>query len=335
MDFKKLLKDHLGVPAPLNWSYPMMISGLGALFVFGIRYFFFKYVNIFSPTSPVGNAVFSVLLVIFALLIPVALLSSGNIKAITGKYTGIGVLFLSLISGIPLMLINTAFHNLMSYFWLRISGSMIYPAYFSYSGNSNDIMLRVFTELTGFLIPAIGICLFFYGLIWSRIRKKERNLAYITITLAFTVFELNLIDIVGIVLIGFWLCFLRSKTENVYCPLLALIGMKLTEIFFGSILNSVDITSIITYSDISSSYFYASVPAIFVAIILLAFFRRVLNEFNYTFNQDLYGEDGVDEEMLEHDRSLPVYAAGLNTALIISGAIFIFLWVMVFNGLQF
>ena len=311
----------------------MMISGLGALLVFGIRYLFFKYVNVFSPTSPVGNAVFSILLVIFALLIPVSLFSSGNIKAITGKYTGIGVIFLSLISGIPLMLINTAFHNLVSYFWLRISGNMVFPAYFSYSGNSKDIPLKVFTELTGFLIPSIGICLFFFGLIWSRIRKKERNLAYITITVAFTVFELNLIDIVGIAVIGFWLCFLRSKTENIYCPLVALIGMKLTEIFFGSILQSVDITSIITY--ISSSYFYASVPAIFVAIILLAFFRRVLNEFNYTFNQDLYGEDGVDEEMLAHDRSLPVYAAGLNTALIISGAIFIFLWVMVFNGLQF
>ena len=335
MDLKKILKRHLGVPSPLNWSYPLMISSLGALFVFGIRYLFFRYVNIFSPTSPVGNAVFTVLLVIFALLMPVALFASGNTKAITGKYTGIGVIFLSLISGIPLMLINTAFHNLISYFWLRLSGNMVFPAYFSYSGNTGDIPLRIFTEITGFLIPAIGICIFFFGLIWSRIRKDDRNLAYITLTAVFCIFELDLIDIVGLAVIGFWLCFLRSKTENIFCPLVALIGMKLTEIFFGSILQSVDITSIITYSDISSSYFYASVPAIFVAIILLAFFRRVLNEFNYTFNQDLYGEDGVDEEMLEHDRSLPVYAAGLNTALIISGVIFIFLWVMVFNGLQF
>ena len=155
MDLKKILKHHLGFPSPLNWSYPMMISGLGALLVFGIRYLFFKYVNVFSPTSPVGNAVFSILLVIFALLIPVSLFSSGNIKAITGKYTGIGVIFLSLISGIPLMLINTAFHNLVSYFWLRISGNMVFPAYFSYSGNSKDIPLKVFTDSLS--LPSVSV----------------------------------------------------------------------------------------------------------------------------------------------------------------------------------
>jgi len=337
MDFKtkvfNFLKFNFGIPKPMNWGYPLMYCGITSILIFLARYAFFKAQYDFSATSLIGYSIFMPLLIVITLMIPAGIFSERNQVAMVGRYTGIGVLFLSFLSGIPMMLVNSSCHNIVSYFWLKLTNKTIYPGYFYLTSDNNTsaVFLRLLTET---IIPAIGLSLFFFGLLWSRFKKEDRTKAVIIITVFFCLYSLNLIDIIGIAVIGWWMCFLRSTTENIWGPVAGYIGMKLTEIIFGNTLSQVDLTTIITYSDISSSYFYASVPAIFVAIILFALFMKMLNDFNYTYNSDLYGEDGVDEEMEEHNKTLPPFVRGINMAFIISIIAFIVLWVFIFKGMQ-
>ena len=181
--------------------------------------------------------------------------------------------------------------------------------------------------LSGTVIPAIGVSLFFYGLLWSSVRIRDFKAACILIPILYALFSFNTFDIAGALACGWWLCILRRNTENIWGPALCLIGCKLTELVIGNTIPTVDITEIRIYSDISSKFFYSSIPSIFVAVILFAFFYKVLSEFHITMTNSSYGDNlKVLEQEKIRDESIPPLINGVNIPLFIGIIFAILIW---------
>ncbi|MCR4671453.1 MAG: hypothetical protein K5643_09720 [Saccharofermentans sp.] len=319
------LKKNFEVPKSLNWGYPVLFAGIGAVLALLIRLAVVSLGVDYSQTSIIGYVLFLALFVLMAFIIPAVLLAGRFTRYdaqspsahVVGDYTGIGVLILSLLSGAPLMLLKSSAYNIFCYLWLRSGNSIKFPLFFCYV--EDPTILEIILEfLSGTVIPAIGISLFFYGILWSAVRIKDFKAACVVIPLLYALFSFNLFDIAGALIAGWWLCILRRNTENIWGPALCLIGCKATELVIGSTIPTVDITEIRIYSDISSKFFYSSVPSIFVGVILFAFFYKVLGEFHITMTNSSYGDNlkVIEAEKLR-DGSIPPFINGINLALLI------------------
>ena len=330
------IKRSFAVPSSLNWGYPVMFAGLGAVIALLIRLGVMSTNVDYSQTSIIGYVLFISIFVIMAFIIPTVMLSGRFTRYdaqspsahIVGDYTGIGVLILSFLSGVPLMLMKSSVYNIICYLWLRSGNSIKFPLFFCYTEDSSIIAI-ILQFLSGTVIPAIGVSLFFYGLLWSSVRMKDFKAACIAIPILYALFSFNLFDSVGALFCGFWLCILRRNSENIWGPALCLIGCKVTELVIGTTIPTVDITVIRTYSDISAKFFYSSVPSLFVAIILFGFFFKVLNEFHITMTNDSYGDNlKVLEKEKIRDESIPPFINGVNLALFLGIAAAIVVWIV-------
>ncbi len=331
MTLKKLLrifKNHFGFPVTINWGYSLFLCSIGLLIVFLLRLIIMSKGLPLSFTSLTGYALTEPLLVALSLLMPVAVLfiekkkHKGNVIIDSvGKYTGIGPLLLSLISGIGLFLIRVPIHNLVTWSWLKLGKTLIFPSFF-FVNTPSGVSEVVLGYIAGTAIPGFGASLFFTGLMWACFRKKDKKIAIFLIAFFYAVFSLNAIDFVAIFLTGIWLCFLRDRTDNVWAPFVALLGSGATEIFFSGFVKSVDITMVQVHSDIDSTYFYSSLPAFLVGVILLAFFAKTLNDFKSSYEADssINGEE---------ENETPTFLTGVNLSLICAIIIFLILWIIV------
>lgn len=309
----------------MNWSYPLMLSSVMATLMFTLRVLAGRFGFPIPATSLIGYAIFETLFIILAAMLPAALLSRGLTDRTVGSFTGAGSLILAFISGIPIMLITTALYNFSAWLILRVSGRMCYPLFFSHITKSNGLTdsLEIMTDT---VIPAAGASMFFFGLLWSRFRSRERFLGYIIIAAAYALFSFDLISLAGLFITGWWCSFLRTKTGSIAGPFLCLIASRLSVFLFNGTLNKVDILSIQTYSDIDSVYFYSSMPAIFMGVILLSFFMKSLDSF--------YGTYTDEEEEKALDEAIPAFDKGINLTIIISGALFMTMWILVCKGVH-
>ena len=123
---------------------------------------------------------------------------------------------------------------------------------------------------------------------------------------------------------------MRNNTENIYCPILALISSRLTGILVEDMISEIDITSVRVFSDIPSTVYYSSVPALLVAIIMLAFFRKALAEFHYSYSNDVYGEADFPDE--KDGGKAGKFYRGINLTLIMGIAVCIVIWALLFDG---
>ena len=97
------------VPSALNWGYPVLFAGLGAVIALLIRLGVMSTNVDYSQTSIIGYVLFISIFVILAFIIPTVILSGRFARYdsqlpsahIVGDYTGIGVLILSFLSGVP------------------------------------------------------------------------------------------------------------------------------------------------------------------------------------------------------------------------------------------
>ena len=314
-------------PKELNWGYTLFVMSAGLLTLFLSRSLL-TFLP-FSPTSLIFASLIVPLQVLIALIIPaVSLAYSDNrlsTTGFTGKFTGLGPILIGFFSGVPLSLINSACHNLVTYLWLRAGIPMAYPAFMCYNldGSFLSVMLEIMTQS---VIPAIGICIFFTGVLWSLFREENKGIATIIITIAFVLYSLNPVDSIGLAVVGWWILTLRRKTGNIFAPFFALVAMKITEVSFSFILPRIDTTTLQTYSDIPSSYFYSSAPSIFMGIILLSFFKSTLNDFERIYNNDLLGrENGEAPAADNEDKPLP-FMRGVNTSLAAAFIIMAVIW---------
>ncbi|SCW56889.1 hypothetical protein SAMN02910456_01908 [Ruminococcaceae bacterium YRB3002] len=317
-------------PKRLNWGYPVFLMAVGMLVTYLLRLTIFEFDPPFSPTSLAFNALIVPFMTLVALIIPAIALASSDPHLdgdkITGEYKGVGANMIALLSGIPLSLIVTSLHNMSTWLWLRLGRSMIYPAFMSYIDDAGlfDKMLDITTQS---VIPALGIAVFFTGIMWSAFKEDQGFIRTVIIILFLVAYSLNFIDIPGTIVTGIWICFLRQRTKSAFAPFLAMSAMKITEILFSGTLTRVDITTLQTYSDIPVSVFYASVPAIFIGLILFAFFKQSLDDFEYTYNSDLLGRE-AEERSAEEIVNDPVFMRGFNPALLIGLVILAALWVV-------
>ena len=318
-------------PDPYNWGYPVFFGSVG----FGISFLLLKLLFSgafpFSSSSLIGCSVIVLIIILFSFVVPSAMIAEKGGLYITGRYTGIGVLILSFLSGAPLYLLKASFHNLGLAIWLRAGGSVVFPAvFYHFDGVSWQIL--ILEILIDTVIPAFGFCLFFFGAIWQGFNEDNKRWAFVFIPLLFGLYSFNFIDIGAILVIGCWLCTVRNHTENIYGPMLALIGSRLTGIVIGSIVGELDLTKVRVYSDIPTTIYFSSIPALVVAIILLAFFRKTLGEFHFTYSADIYGDERQPD--VKDGSKAGGFFSGVNVPLILGIIICIVLWIVLFKGIR-
>ncbi|MBR4429726.1 MAG: hypothetical protein IKZ29_01950 [Clostridiales bacterium] len=316
-------------PKPFNWGYPVFFGSCGLIFTVFLSKLMFAGAFPFSSTSLIGCAVIVLLLVMFAFLVPSVLMAEKGGLDITGRYTGIGALILAFLSGAPLYLVKAAFHNISLAFWLKNGGSVIFPAAFYQLEEVNGLTLSL-SILIDTVVPAFGISFFFLGAVWQGFNEKRKRWAFIVIPLLIALYSFDFIDLPAILIIGWWLCILRSRTENIYGPVLALLGARFTGILIGSVVIEIDLTTVRTFSDIPTTFYYSSIPAIVVAVILLAFFRKTLGEFHNSYSNDVYGDSRLPAEK-DGGKANKMYK-GFNLTLVLGIAICVIFWILIFKG---
>ena len=218
---KNFIVRQFKYPKPFNWGYPVFFAGVGVGVAFLLLKLFFDSVTI-SSTSLVGCAVTVLVLIMAAFVAPSVLIAEKGGLDITGRYTGVGVLILSFLSGAPVYLLKASLHNISIALWLRMGGSVIFPGVFYYLQEITGLTLAL-SILIDTLIPAFGISLFFLGTVWQGFTEKNKRWAFIVIPVLIALFSFDFLDLPAILIIGWWLCIVRSRTENIYGPVLVLL----------------------------------------------------------------------------------------------------------------
>ena len=327
-------QKRFGVPRPFNWGYSFLFAAIGAAATFMLALIIFESGSLsFSTTSIIGCGLITVLMTTAALMLPSVFIPSRSRLDIAGKYTGFGTLIMSFLSGAPIFLIKASFRNIFTYFWLRLGNSVVFPALFSYAVDNTKATLAL-QIITDSLIPALGISVFFYGLMWSGIRNDDKDLSYWVIPLLLCLYSLNFPDLPATFVTGIWLCRVRKDSGNIWGPFLCLAGSRFFSVIMQSVISEIDLTTLRTYSDMPVTFFFSSIPALVVAGILFAFFRKMLGDFNFTYTADVYGEEGSNYTAPDDTRSVNRFRAGFNTAFFMGVIIFIGLWVLMFKGIR-
>ncbi|MCR5529467.1 MAG: hypothetical protein K6F49_09645 [Saccharofermentans sp.] len=320
-----IIRYQFSRPSVTNWSYPLMVMSVLTAVFYGIRILANSKACPFPPTSLIGYTFLSVLMTLCVLLLPGFVLSSGITDQVIGRNTGAGSLLLAACSGIPLMMVTTSIYNFTSWIVLRLGSSVIFPAFF-YHGGTESKTGMVLSILADTVVPAAGASVFFFGLLWSRFRSRERFVGYIIISCAYMLYSMDFLAAGSLFVTGLWCCFLRTKTGNIFCPFLALVSSRLSVFLFGNALTKIDILKVQTYSDIDSTFFYSSLPALFIGVILISFFMRSLNSFRDAFSDE--EEEGI------YDKVIPAFDKGLNLTVITAGIILAALWIMIIKGVH-
>ncbi len=331
---KNIFHKFFGVPRPYNWGYAFLFAALGATVTLALSAILFESGCLsFSTTSVVGCGLITVMMTTFALMIPAVFIPGRSRLDIAGRFTGMGTLVMAFLSGAPVFLVRASFRNFFTYIWLRLGNTVVFPALFSYAAETSKSSL-VLQILTDSLIPSLGICVFFYGLMWSGIRNADEDLSYYVIPVLLCLYSLNFPDLPGIFVTGIWLCRVRKDSGNIWGPFLCLTGSRFFGLILKGIIDEVDLTTLRTYSDMPSTFFFSSLPALVVSGILFAFFRKILGEFHFTYNADIYGNEGSKYSSGDDTRKVDRFRGGFNTALFLGVIIFIIFWVMMFKGIR-
>lgn len=331
---KSFLQKQFSVPRPFNWGYSFLLAALGAAFTMLLSKLVFDSGAIsFSTTSIVGCGLITVLMTTTALMLPAAFVPGKTGIDIAGGYTGSGTLIMSFLSGAPVFLIRASFHNIFTYLWLRLGNPVVFPALFSYAAESSRSALAL-QLVADSLLPSLGISVFFYGLIWSGIRNSDKDLSYYVIPILLVLYSLNFPDLPGILVTGIWLCRVRKDSGNIWGPFLCLAGSRFFEAILNGVINEADLTTLRTYSDMQVTFFFSAIPALVVAAILFAFFRKMLGDFNYSFTADIYGDQGSKYTAPDDSHRVDRFRGGFNTAFFLGVIIFITFWILMFKGIR-
>lgn len=319
-----LLTNLFGSRNNKSWSYPLFIMTMMLSFLVA---FLCLYNNLPSTpipsTSLIGYSLIMILVTSLSLLFPTFALSK-DINSLIGKYTGAGILITSFISGVPLAFISSALHNSISYLWVLVGLKPQFPAFFYYGGTDTTIGLATYI-IADSILPAIGIATFFFGLIWNRIENTRPIIRSLLISFLLGLWSLDPIGLPSIIVLGIWLTFLRDKTKNIFSCILGYASYKISLLLLKDALQTVDISLVQTPSDMDATYFYTSLPAMVIGIILLLFFVRIVNQFSLSYNKDFIvtSNDTKKEESNYPKQNFLSYLSYL---------IMIFLWVILIKG---
>jgi len=256
---ENFLRNTFKIPRPMNWGYPILFASIGTGLAIGIRGVAMSGETTYSSTSLVGYALYMPLFILLAFIAPSALLLRDKQKldgfsqipsnVAIGDYSGIGPLILAFLSGVPLMLIKSALHNLVVYAVLKSANPIVFPLFFCYN-ESDSVRSTVLEVISDTVIPGIGMCVFFYGVIWSSFKVRNYRIALLIIPVLYAIFSFNPIDFAALLIVGWWLTVVRRDAGNIWGPFSALVGCKISEMVLNETIPTVDITEVRTYSDV-------------------------------------------------------------------------------------
>ena len=130
MDARSILKHNFGRPRVMTWGWPLMLLSFATALLFAVRCLL-KGEDLPFPASSIAGCCFlSILGTLIALIFPAVYCARGIEDKPVGRYTGVGTLLLSLVSGVPLMMIRVPLYNLTAYLTLRFARSSVYPVFF-------------------------------------------------------------------------------------------------------------------------------------------------------------------------------------------------------------
>jgi len=320
-----IIRHSFSRPAKMNWIWPLMVMSLVLAAFYALRCALTDAALPFTVTSVTGYSIIVITLTLFAEVFPAVSLSEGFSERITGAYTGFGALILSFLSGVPIMMISIALYNFTAWFDLRLTGKSVYPVFFHY-GQIATASGNILVFLSDCIIPGLGAAIFFFGFMWTRFRSTDTRKAAIVISLAYMLYSLNFTAAMSFLVTGVWCCYLRKRMHNIWGPFLCIVGSSLSEYLLPETLSRIDIFGISTYADISATYFYSSLPAFFMGVVLLLFFIRIFDSFAGSVRYE------IDESV--YDTTIPPFERSINLALITTALIFIVLWILVIKGVH-
>ena len=331
------------IPRPFNWGYSFLFAAVGSALAMILSKFLFDCGCLsFSTTSVVGCGLITVLVTTLALMLPSVFIPEKTGLDITGRYTGVGTLVMSFLSGAPVFLIRASFRNIFTYLWLRlgntVAGEMtedqksglavaigqlkdkqkkvIYMKYVSHMKND---------EIGAILNRAAGTVGTYHSKAMGKLRWPRMADWYLR---GYSQ------CLPGLLVTGVWLCRVRKDSDNIWGPFLCLAGSRVFSLIMNGIIDEVDLTTLRTYSDMPTTFFFSSLPALVVSGILFAFFRKVLNEFHNTYYSDIYGETGSKYGLEDDTHKVNRFRSGFNTALFLGVIIFITFWIFMFKGIR-
>lgn len=319
------LKHNFGKPEQMTWGWALMFMSVLLAIVYAVVCTIKDIELPIAFTSVVGYASMMLVMSAVVFVFPAFILSQDFQLDVPGKYTGVGVLLLALLSGVPLMMINVSLYNLSAWMTLILNSKSIYPVFFVYGGGSeiSTIILKLFSDT---VIPSFGAAMFFFGLLWSRFKSTERMAAYVVISTGFALTSLDFTSVLGLIVVGVWCCFLRARAHNIWAPFVCLISLKLSEFLLPGVLSKIDIFTIQTHSDIPSTYLYSSLTAFGMGFLLIQFFIRVLNSF------DNYARYEFDDEA--QDATIPPFDKSIRLSLVLAIGIIVTIWVLIIKGVH-
>lgn len=324
-----LLKENFISPYRVNWSYLIWLLAIGT----SIGLVICRIISYedFSSTSLIGYALLSPIFTLFAYIIP-SVIAAKQIKSdVFGEYTGIGALILAFISGVPLALVFRVIHNFCAYFHLWSGHKTIFPAMFYYC-TDNSLISTITEIIAGTLLPAVGIAIFFYGVMWDRLSRRGFLVAVCLTALSYALVQLNPIDFIGFLFVGAWLSVLRDRTGCLWSIVACLLGLRITALITAEWIQEIDIYSIQTLSDVDNTFLYSSLPAIFFGFVLLLLIRRYLNNFkNQYFTSSM--ADNLDDKNADLISILPEVPLLCYLPALITGiALMAILWILLIKG---
>ena len=78
--------------------------------------------------------------------------------------------------------------------------------------------------------------------------------------------------------------------------------------------------------------YFSSIPAIVVALILLAFFRKTLGEFHFAYSADIYGDERQPE--VKDGGKAGGFFSAVNIPLVLGIVICVVMWIVLFKGIR-
>jgi membrane protease YdiL (CAAX protease family) len=281
MSRKKLtqITDLFSVPAKPTIGFVFGACALLSTVLLLIWYAIPDSVLTFSKTSLIGYSIISVCRLLICLLFPfVFIVSRYKIpeKRLFGMNPGIGALIISLLAGFPAMLLFVSIHNLTSRFLLLNNIFPPPPAiFFATSDQSTEAILL--TLIVGALLPILLQELYFRGLLFSSLPGQLTGFrGNVWIALLFAIYMLNPVDFFGYFLLGLLLGYIRSSTDNLFCPMLTQVSMIGCVYAFRSLLPYLNTLEIRSHIDIDPTLLYISVTSIIMGSLCLF---PILNQF--------------------------------------------------------
>ncbi|MBO4495230.1 MAG: CPBP family intramembrane metalloprotease [Clostridiales bacterium] len=243
----------------------------------------------FSKTSLIGYSI--VTLVRLMVLLAIFVFTGEHFKIkehhLWGRDPGLGGVFMSILAGVPAMLIATSVHNLFIFFELQLENPIPGRLYY-YVTNESSLFGVALVFIITILLPAIVEELFFRGLLFSILPDKWWIRIPVPALLS-TLFATNKLEFLMFLVIGLFASGIRYFTGNVLCSCAMRLGLACASTLLEKVISVQDPSSVQNSIDYSRTVLYASYISLGIGIVMMLVLFRQLRYFKYLqHNEDLH-----------------------------------------------